>query len=69
MVFNDVAGCDWLRGYEGDVNECKSSCLKESRCNAINHNDVYCQLRKCPIPAPDPTPFSGYSGYYYNKGT
>ena len=66
-------------GYDRDLSfsDCGSACEDKEGCNAFNfhENPPNCYLRKCPIPAPNPTWnfasddefLPNFDGYYWTK--
>ncbi len=64
--------CKFIQyGTNDNLDQCKKSCLEKTECTAINYKPgIYCDLRKCPQPVPDPDEaINGYNGYYVEKGT
>jgi len=59
--------CKNLQNTKGSLDQCKSACAQKYSCNAINHKNNACVLRKCPTPIPVPRDNKGghigYTGY------
>merc|ERR1719186_1246475 len=48
----------------GNLEDCKKSCIEKPSCTAMNFSPSYCVLRACKLPIPEPSSkYGNYKGY------